>query len=51
MEIEIEYTEKAICNIKEIKDVNDLFEFIENLTKKTFEPLGMEIKHITIRVK
>ena len=47
MEIEIEYTEKAIRN----KDVNDLFEVVENLAKKTFEPYGLEVEHIRLRSK
>ena len=47
MEIEIEYTEKAIRN----KDINDLFELIENLAKKTFEPYGLEVKHIALKTK
>ena len=47
MEIEIEYTKEAIGN----KDINDLFEFIEDLAKKTFEPYGLEVKHIALKTK
>ena len=47
MEIEIEYTEEALGN----KDINDLFELIENLAKKAFEPYRLEVKHIALKTK
>jgi len=44
MDIEIEDTKK-------LENLDKIFQTIEQKAKETFEPLGMEIKHIAIKTK